>query len=103
MKGPLLRISSHRVKDNSHSRCVFFETLSLIVDNCFSTQTEDVVQVGRAGGRDYMKASLLRQLYGVRANVARGSMDVSFTRFRGPFDYAASVIRAALSNSPGLT
>jgi hypothetical protein len=51
------------------------ESLPFIVHNSFSTQTSNVLQIGGAGGRDYMKTSLLGQLCGVRANVARGPMD----------------------------
>jgi hypothetical protein len=55
----LLRNSPYRVKDNGHSRCVFFEALSFIVDDCMSTQTPDLVHIGGGSGGDHMEASLL--------------------------------------------
>jgi hypothetical protein len=71
----LLRVSSNGIKDNINSSQRLLESVPFIVHNSFSTQTSDVVQIGGGGGRDYLKTSLLGQLYGVRANVARGPMD----------------------------
>src|SRR6185369_2070927 len=75
MKRPLLRISSNRINDNVKSSHRFLESLLFIIHSLFSTQALDVVQIGKAGARDYVKTSLAGQLHGVRTHVACGSKD----------------------------
>src|SRR5207245_4890587 len=74
-KRPLLRVSSHCVKDNIKPSQRLFQSLLFIVHNSFRAQRSDVIQIGRSGSGDYMKASQFGQLYGVSANVARGPVD----------------------------
>src|SRR5262249_5617161 len=75
LKRPLLRVASDGIKDDIHSSQRLLESILFVVHNSFSTQASDVVEIDRGCGRDHMKARELRQLYGVRTDVARGSMD----------------------------
>src|SRR5689334_8591669 len=83
MKRPLLRISSNGINDNVKSSQRILESLLFIVHSFFSTEALDVVQIGKPGGRDYVKTSLAGQLYGVGTHVACGSKDED----RLPGDY----------------
>src|SRR5437660_161563 len=71
----LLRLSTNRIQDNVHAIHRLLESLLFIVHNYFSTQTSDIVQVGRGGGGYHMKIRKLGQLDGITTNIACRSMD----------------------------